>query len=423
MNFNKTKVEKAVKSGQVKDQNKKETYEFTQEQKELRDIYYALTNGVNFLHTKVNNTGSMNYRGAYKSDSENILAKHAMLLEQFKKLKKLEPSEETNYFIDWCHTKHHLLFHASLADARYEVKTTKYKTLDKNDESLANHTYWRVEITPTTSSKEGDAFLLQQGVTPRYFVIRDDTEVWYIIDADGTDRQKDWVNSIAHGQTRHVLEYFELVSGAKQLLRTSIKYMAGSKLLEDPVYARQQFRNYVARFQKANSLNMTDYYRDTESSIVYMFATDTFRLTTEHSTMEYKFDFGAMTSREAIIAMAWFNQWSGECDVHGPQQDPKKFEEEQQEFKDAMTQVVALCKDTNKGKGTDNGVGGCVKEIDVSKDQYLRIVLFKDCTCMVVALYSNDSTKPLESVTLSPKVEYQFHKMPSMIKMALDKVV
>lgn len=421
MNLNKTAVEKAAKSGQTKD-SKKDTYEFTQEQKELRDIYYALTNGVNFLYTKMNNTGKMNYRGAYKSDSEHILAKHLLLVEQFEKLRQLEPSEETNYFIDWCHTRHHILFHATLADSSYEVKTSKFGTLDKNDESLAKHTYTRVEVIPKTSSKEGDAFLAQQGVIPRYFVIRDDKEVWYLKDTDGADRQSEWVNSIAHGQTRRVLEYFELISSAKQLIRLSFKMISGSKLLVDPIYDRQQFRNYVARFQKANSLNMTDYYRDTESSIVYMFATDTFQLTTEHSTMEYKFDFGALTGREAIIAMAWFQQWAKECDVHGPQQDPKKFEEEQQEFKDAMTQVVALCKDENKGKGTDSGVGGCVKEIDVSKDQYLRIVLFKDCTCMVVALYSNDSTKPLESVTLSPKVEYQFHKMPSMIKMALDKV-
>lgn len=421
MNLNKTAVEKAAKSGQTKD-SKKDTYEFTQEQKELRDIYYALTNGVNFLYTKMNNTGKMNYRGAYKSDSEHILAKHLLLVEQFEKLRQLEPSEETNYFIDWCHTRHHILFHATLADSSYEVKTSKFGTLDKNDESLAKHTYTRVEVIPKTSSKEGDAFLAQQGVTPRFFCIKDNREVWYLCDADGVDRQKDWVNSLSHGLERPVLDYFELVANAKQLIRTSIKMLQGSEMLQQHEYARQLFRNYVARFQKANSLDMTDYYRDTESTIVYMYATDTFRLATEHSVIDYKFDFSSMSSREAIIVMAWFSQWTKECNVHAEQQNKEKFDNEQKEFKEAMAQVVAICKDQSRGENVDKGENSCVKEISVAKDQYLRLVMFKDCSCFVVSLYSNDSTKPLESVTLSPKVEYQFHKMPSMIKMALDKV-
>lgn len=390
-------------------------FPFTEDQKPLLNILYHLTVEIKLKFLE-NHHGIPTSPSKFEwlKQAQTIQSKHEEVIEGLSFLKKLEEGEELNYFIDWCQVSKHSIHGTDVNDAIYVVSTAKYSGIEKEDQNK----YFRICITPKAKTKEGVLKLANQGVMPHKFVMTksDKIEVWYLQNPNELDTTQNWVSSIPRGSKRAFEDWKDIWSEAQDLINDYSETETSRLFLSQPYWLENAFRNYIARFQCPVTLGTPMLFRTMDSKVMYVPEESTFYLYTEHSKLKAMFNMSSLTAREAEVVLAWLNCYLCECNRSLPD-DKAVYQKELNGIDMYLHKSMDIIRDETVGVK----VNSITKRVDISNEQYLRFVVFKDCPSIIVSLYSVDSNKPIEAVTLS-KDSYANKVLPNMVKLAIDKV-
>lgn len=390
-------------------------FPFTEDQKPLLNILYHLTVELKLKFLE-NHHGIPTSPSKFEwlKQAQTIQSKHEEVIEGLSFLKKLEEGEELNYFIDWCQVSKHSIHDTDVDDAIYVVSTAKYSGIEKEDKNK----YFRICIMPKAKTKDGVLKLANQGFMPRKFVMTksDKVAVWYLQNPNELDMTQNWVNGLSRSNKKAFEDWKDIWEAAQDLINDYSEKETSWLFLNQPYWLENAFNNYIARFQCPATLGESLQLPTMDSKVIYVPDECTFYLHTEHSKLKAMFNMSALTAREAEVVLGWLNCYLCECNRSSPD-DKVAYQKELNDIDLYLQKSMDIIRDETIGVK----VNSITKRVDVSNGQYLRFVIFRHCPSIVVSLYSVDSDKPIEAVTLSKDV-YANKVLPNMIKLAIDKV-
>lgn len=340
-------------------------FEFTDEEKQLRDIYLLL----------LGNSGNVS-----KHSTEHDEKLHNIVKEQLTKVKKVTESKAADYFLDWCKAPKHTLLLPQGSDSII-VKRKKRDNL------------FLINIELSSNNK----VLLQHAESNGYgcfcFVVKNEKEVWYLDDDSNRSKAVEhFISQLIAGPTYNFVDEFKRSDSS---IHKAYHKLSKLKFIEyGNDYARNVFIHYLMQYRKSWKIAESKYFVDTPCSVEYHQDSNMVSVSTENSVIDYKFDFAHLTQRELFIVLIVLQ-------IVATENANKGYTSTEDEIKHSCEIAVKLL----RSKLDCKNVANYTKEYSLEDDAILRLAMDKETATIVCSLHYADSATPIEYEICTTDVE------------------